>query len=105
MLPARKIPCPNTLSLVLFAGMTLNKCAVLPTGMLTRCSMCREVNPLCRLKTVIWIWLLVGFHLATRSVQSTPADNACKSARQCKRKKYAPYLGQQLTGPAGDGEI
>ena len=28
--------------------------------------------------TVIKIWLLVGFHPATRSVQSTPADNTRK---------------------------
>ena len=38
---------------------------------------------LCRLKnpTVISIWLLVGFHPATRSVQSTPADNTRKQPR------------------------
>ena len=42
--------------------------------------MCRLKNP-----TVITIWLLVGFHPATRSVQCTPADNlaVCKE-----RKKY-----------------
>ena len=28
--------------------------------------------------SVISIWLLVGFHPATRSVQSTPADNTRK---------------------------
>ena len=44
----------------------------------TGCPLCRESHPLCRLKnpTVISIWLLVGFHPATRSVQCTPADNA-----------------------------
>ena len=43
--------------------------------------MCRESHPLCRLKnpTVIKIWLLVGFRPATRSVQSTSADNARKA--------------------------
>ena len=41
-------------------------------------------SPLCRLKnpTVISIWLLVGFHPATRSVQSTPADNTRKRVWQ-----------------------
>ena len=45
---------------------------------------CRESHPLCRLKnpTVISIWLLVGFHPATRSVQSTPADNTRKRVWQ-----------------------
>ena len=64
----------NTLSLVSFAGMTLNKCTVHRIGTLTGCPLCRESHPLCRLKshTVIKIWLLVGFHPATRSVQSTP---------------------------------
>ena len=59
-----------------FAGMTLNKCIVLRIGTLNGCLLCRESHPLCRLKnpTVISIWLLVGFHPATRSVQSTPAD-------------------------------
>ena len=42
--------CPNTLSLVLFAGMTLDKCIVLRIGMLTGCPICRESHPLCRLK-------------------------------------------------------
>ena len=41
-------------------------------------------SPLCRLKnpTVISILLLVGFHPATRSVQSTPADNTGKRVWQ-----------------------
>ena len=39
---------------------------------------------MCRLKktTVIQIWLLVGFHPATRSVQSTPAGNTRKRVWQ-----------------------
>ena len=47
-----------------------------------RDKLCRESHILCRLKnpTVISIWLLVGFHPATRSVQCTPADNARKRA-------------------------
>ena len=47
---------------------------------LTRCPLCRESHPLCRLKNpeVISIWLLIGFHLAARSVQYTPANNARK---------------------------
>ena len=68
------------LSLVSFAGMALDKCIVFRIGALTGCSLCRESHPLCRLKSpmVIQIWLLVGFHPATRSVQSTPADNTRK---------------------------
>ena len=75
-----KFGSPNTLSLVSFAGMTLDKCIVLRFGMLTGWPLCRESHPLCRLKnpTVILIWLLVGFHPATWSVQCTPADNTRK---------------------------
>ena len=66
------------------AGMTLDKCIVLRIGTLTGCPLCRESHPLCRLKnpTVISIWLLVGFHPATRSVHSTPADNTRKRVWQ-----------------------
>ena len=35
---------------VSFAGMTLDKCAVLRIVTLTRCPLCRESHPLCRLK-------------------------------------------------------
>ena len=90
-----KFRCPNTLSLVSFAGMTLDKCIVLRIGTLTGCPLCMESHPLCRLKnpTVISIWLLVGFHPATRSVQSTPADNTRKRVWQYiekERKKERP---------------
>ena len=63
-------------SSVSFAGTTLDKCIVLQIRMLTECPLCRESHPLCRLKnpTVISIWLFVGFHPATRSVQCTPVD-------------------------------
>ena len=72
----------NTLSLVLFAGMTLDKSIDLRMETLTGCPLCRESHPLCRLKspTVIKIWLRVGFHPAAHSVQYTPADNARKRA-------------------------
>ena len=42
--------------------------------------------------TVISIWLLVGFHPATRSVQSTPADNNRKRVWQYieKERKKVP---------------
>ena len=81
--------CPNTLSLVSFAGMTLDKCTVFRIGKLTGCPLCREKHHLCRLKnpTVIYIWLLVGFHPETWSVQSTPADNAREGVRQ--------YIGKE----------
>ena len=77
-----KFRSPNTLSLVSFVGMTLDKCIIFRIGTLTGCPLCRESHPLCRLKnpTVISIWLLVGFHPTTRSVQCTPADNARKRA-------------------------
>ena len=45
----------NTLSLVSFAGMTLDKCIVLRIGTLTGCPLCRESHPLCRLKNPIVI--------------------------------------------------
>ena len=45
-----KFRCPNMLSSVSFAGMTLNKCAVLRIGKLTGGPLCRESHPLCRLK-------------------------------------------------------
>ena len=79
-----KLQCPNMLSKVSFAGMTLDKCPVLRIVTLTECPLCRESHPLCRFKnpTVIQIRLLVGFHPAARRVQSTPADNAREGIRQ-----------------------
>ena len=49
--------CPNMLSLVSCAGMTLNKCAVLWIATLTVGPLCRESRPLCRLKnpTVVYM--------------------------------------------------
>ena len=66
------------LSLVSFAGMTLDKCIVLRIGRLSGCPLCRESHPLCKLKNPKVI--KIGFHPATRSVQCTPADNAQKRA-------------------------
>ena len=45
------------LSLVSFAGMTLNKCTVFRIGTLTEGPLCRESHPLCRLKnpTVVYM--------------------------------------------------
>ena len=40
-----KFRCPNTLSLVSFAGMTLDKRIVLRIGMLTGCSCAGKVTP------------------------------------------------------------
>ena len=42
--------CPNMLSIVSFAGMTLNKCAVYRIGTLTGGPLCRESHPLGRVK-------------------------------------------------------
>ena len=49
--------CPNMLSLVSFAEISLNKCAVLRIRMLTGGPLCRESPPLCRLKnpTVVYM--------------------------------------------------
>ena len=86
----------TTLSLVSFARMTLDKCIVLRIGTLTGCPLCRESHPLCSLKNpmVIEIWLLVGFHPATRSVQSTPADNTRKRVWQYIKKERKSTLFQ-----------
>ena len=63
-----KFRFPNMLSLVLFAGMTLNKCDALRIGTLTGGPLCRESHPLCRLKLKepysSFTGLLVGFHRA-----------------------------------------
>ena len=67
---------------VIFQYALLSGGLVLWMGTLTGCPLCREGHPLCRLKnpTVIQIWfkLLVGFHPATWSAQSTLADNTRK---------------------------
>ena len=44
-----KYPCPNTLSLVSFAGMTLDKCIVLRIGTLTGCPLSGDKNSTCPL--------------------------------------------------------
>ena len=56
------------LSLVSFAGMTLDKCAVLRIGTLTGGPLCRESHPMCRLKNPT-----VAFIPQSRCVQCTPA--------------------------------
>ena len=94
-----KFRCPNMLSLVSIAGMTLDKCIVLRIGTLTGCPLCRESHPMCRLKNpTVKIWSLVGFHPATRSVQSTPADNTRKRVWQYiekeRKKEKTLFLGQ-----------
>ena len=86
--------------LVSLAGMTLDKCIVRQIGTLTGCPLCRESHPLCRLKnpTVISIWLLEGFHPATRSVQSTPADNTQKRVWQYIEKERKERTGMGFPG-------
>ena len=81
----------------------IDKCIVLRIGTLTGCPLCRESHPLCWLKnpTVISIWLLVGFHPATWSVQSTPADNTRKRVWQYieKERKKDCKTGIQSANP------
>ena len=69
------------LSLVSFAGLTLDKCIVLRIGTLTGCPLCRE-SPLVQLKEPYgnFDMVTVGFQPATRNVQCTPADNGQKRA-------------------------
>ena len=45
-----KFWCPKMFSLVSFAGMILNECAVLRNAALTGGPLCIESHPLCRLK-------------------------------------------------------
>ena len=67
---------PNMLSLVSFAGMTLNKCAVLRIGTLTGGSLCRESHPLCRLKNRTVVYMITYTLIQqNRCVQCTPAHN------------------------------
>ena len=53
-----KFRCPNMLSLVSFAGMTLNKCAVLRIGTLTGGPLCRESHPMCWLKNPTVVYMI-----------------------------------------------
>ena len=49
---------PSMLSLVSFAGMTLNKCAVLRIGTLTGGPLCRENHPLCMFKNPTVVYMI-----------------------------------------------
>ena len=64
----KKFRRPNMLSLVLFAGMTLDKCAVLRIGTLTGVRLRRKSHSMCRLKNHT-----VTFILQNRCVQCKPA--------------------------------
>ena len=50
--------CQSMLSVVSFAGMTLNKCAVLRIGMFTGDSLCRESHPQCMLKNPTVVYMI-----------------------------------------------
>ena len=54
------------------------------------------MNLIFTLITVILIWSLVGFHPATRSVQSTPADNTRKRVWQYIEKERRLILGKRM---------
>ena len=58
---------PNMLSLVSFAGTTLDKCAALRIGTLTGGPLCRERHPMYRLKNLTVTFILQN------NVQCTPA--------------------------------
>ena len=53
---------------------------------------------MCRLKspTVISLWLLIGFHPASRSVHSTPADNTRKRVWQYIEKEKEKKKGLSI---------
>ena len=64
----KKVRGPNILSLVSFAGTTLDKCAVLRIETLTGGLLCRESHPVCRLMNPT-----VAFNLQNQCVQCMPA--------------------------------
>ena len=76
-----KFRCPNMLSLLSFAGITLNKCALLQIGTLTGWHLCRESHPLMQVKEHYG-----NSDPATLSVQSTPADNVREGGERKKKK-------------------
>ena len=94
-----KFRCPKMLSLVSFAEMSLNKCAVLRIGTLTGDIQCRLSHPLCRFRnpTVFYssLWALI---LQNRCVQCTPAiilERGCSSMYRKKdktQKEILPFL-------------
>ena len=53
-----KCRCLNMFFLVSFAGMTLNKCAVLRIGKLAGGPLCRQSHPLCRLKNPTVVYMI-----------------------------------------------
>ena len=59
---------PKMLSLVSFAGTTLDKCAVLRIDTLTGGPLCRESHPMCSLNNP-----MVAFNLQNQCVKCTPA--------------------------------
>ena len=80
---------PNMLTLVSFAGLTLDKWAVLWIGTLTGCTLCRESH--CRT-----LRNLVGFHPANRSVQISLSDNA-RVRQYIEKEKERTLKNQQTT--------
>ena len=69
---------------------------------------CAGSHHLCRIKNprVIQMWLLVVFHPATLSVQSTPADNTRKRVWQYMEKERKTGPGKRFQGLAtGDVNV
>ena len=96
-----KFRCPNMLSLVSFAGMTLNKCAVLRIGTLTGGPSCRKSHPLCRLTnpTVVYMTTcrLSSCKTGVYNVHLLIIlERGCSSMYRKKKKEYLqrlPFLG------------
>ena len=73
---------PNKLSLVSFAVMTLNKCAILQISTLTGCPLCKESPPV-QVKEPYGNLDMVTCRLSScNSEEYIPANNACEGVRQ-----------------------
>ena len=95
-----KLRCPNTLSLVSFAVMTLNECTILQIGTLTGCPLCRESHPLCRLKNITVIYIYITCKLSSCNPEYTLPLMLVKASGSTERKKEKslPFLCYMLAG-------
>ena len=82
--------CPNMLSLMSFAGMTLNKCAVLWIGTLTGGPVQRESHPLCWLKNHIYKLIPEHQYVGVPTYVSFTEKIAFIKKKKKKKKKKKP---------------
>ena len=89
-----KFRCPDMLSLVSFAGMTLNKCAVLRIGTLTGVPLYRKSPPVQVKEPYSSLHdYLYAFILQNRCIQCTPAYNPLERVKQYVQKKKKKKKG------------